>query len=213
MAEESRISEQKRLTENRDWDRTRASTGTGLRSRLVRLWFEETGGSYLGDLVCRVHCEKHLPSGALRVLEIGRAPGHELPAVNRLFGYQPYGVDYNASGVALDRELFVQAGLDPEQVMHEECFEAGFQARFRSYFDVVMSHGFVEHFANPAQVLEAHASLLNPGGLLLVTVRGGLCYRGEPDIFNLERRDQASALRQRSRSLGLVRGRLRVLPS
>jgi 2-polyprenyl-3-methyl-5-hydroxy-6-metoxy-1,4-benzoquinol methylase len=50
-----------------------------------------------------------------------------------------------------------------------------FQADFFNWnpgrtFDVVFSNGFIEHFEDPALVLERHAALLAPGGKLIVTL-------------------------------------------
>jgi SAM-dependent methyltransferase len=41
---------------------------------------------------------------------------------------------------------------------------------YRESFDVVVSRGFIEHFEDPARVVDRHLELLKPGGLLIITI-------------------------------------------
>jgi SAM-dependent methyltransferase len=108
--------------------------------------------------------------GYRTVLEIGSAPGHHLLELRRRLGLEPFGVEYTAAGVDLNRRLFRDHGLDPAQVIHADLFDPAFQAGARQRFDVVFSWGFLEHFADPRPVVDAHLELLRPGGTLLVVI-------------------------------------------
>ena len=105
-----------------------------------------------------------------KVLEIGSAPGHHLVELAKVFGYAPYGVEYTEEGVRLNRKVFAASGLDPDQVIHADFFDDTFHRRYAGRFDIVLSRGFVEHFADARGAVEKHLPLLADGGLLIVTV-------------------------------------------
>lgn len=105
-----------------------------------------------------------------RAIEVGCAPGRNLMRMHRLFGYEPYGVDYSPVGVETTRETFRRHGFDPANVMQCDFFDAAFQAAQRERFDVVHSAGFIEHFDDPRAVIAAHANILKPGGYLVCSI-------------------------------------------
>lgn len=167
-----------RLTEKQYWEqRIDPTTGggplpppTSLKARLVRRYFSAIDRGYPRYLIYDVQCRKYFQDGALDVMEIGSAPGGELLTVHRKFGYEPYGVEYTANGVEANRELFREHGLNPDHVIQADFFDPEFQQAYRERFDVVMSHGFIEHFTEMEQVISGHVNLVKPGGLLLVTL-------------------------------------------
>jgi len=89
----------------------------------------------------------------------------------------PFGVDYSDVGVACNRELFTRNHLDAGNVLEADAFSSSFQESYRACFDVVMSLGVIEHFtaAELDSVIDAHVSLVKPGGRLIVTIPN---YRG-----------------------------------
>jgi SAM-dependent methyltransferase len=99
------------------------------------------------------------------VLEIGCAGGEYLCYLAKSFGYQPFGVDYSDE-IRKTAELFEFNGL-PKPALYKEDF---FNWNPRRTFDVVCSFGFIEHFENPALVIQKHADLLAPGGKLVITL-------------------------------------------
>ncbi|MCG3128948.1 MAG: hypothetical protein CHACPFDD_03844 [Phycisphaerae bacterium] len=105
-----------------------------------------------------------------KAIEVGCAPGRNLMRMHRMFGYQPYGVDYSPVGAETTRETFRRHGFDPGNVMQCDFFDPAFQAAQRERFDVVHSAGFIEHFDDPRPVVEAHANLLKPGGYLVCSI-------------------------------------------
>lgn len=167
-----------RLTDKAYWESAVISqTGdevrserSGLKARIVDRWFGPVRKGFSRYLLYDVICRRYLPKGELKILEIGSSPGNELIALNRLFGYQPFGVEYNESGVDLNRKNFAAHGLPEENVIRSDVFDSGFQDEHREKYDIVMSLGFIEHFRDLSRVIDAHANLVKPGGHLLITV-------------------------------------------
>ena len=128
-------------------------------------------GNYADHLMWDVIYPKYLPKrqGAT-VLEIGSAPGHALVQMHRRFGFVPYGLDYSDAGVKLNRSVFAANGLDPGNVIQDDFSSEGFHRQHRGRFDVVMSRGFVEHFADVEACVTRHVDLLAEGGTLLVSI-------------------------------------------
>lgn len=105
-----------------------------------------------------------------RAIEVGSAPGHHLIDLHRRFGYAPYGVEYTNAGVEANRRLFADHGIDPDQVLHSDFFAEEFRRTYQGQFDVVISIGFIEHFADVHDVVDRHVELLRDGGRLLVVI-------------------------------------------
>ena len=123
------------------------------------------------EVFWRVLLARHLPRRpGLRALEIGSAPGFNALRFRDLLGYQPYGLEYSEDGVALNREVFRRHGLAPEQVIPGDLFDPEVRRPWRESFGVVTSFGFIEHFTDPREALVCHLELLEPGGILVVTV-------------------------------------------
>jgi SAM-dependent methyltransferase len=132
--------------------------------------FVRTGG-YPEYLIRKVLIEAHLPRRTdWKLVEVGSAPGLRLVEMNRRLGYIPYGVEYSAPGVEINRRTFAANGLDPALVIHADFFSEEFQKKFHEHFDVVTSYGFIEHFSDAAVVVRKHVDLLKKGGRLLVVI-------------------------------------------
>jgi SAM-dependent methyltransferase len=148
-------------------------TRRALRALKTRLSSRTLEGmaSYRDYLFWSVLLRVHLPpmKGA-RVLEVGSAPGDMLVEFSRRMGVVPFGVEYAEEGVAVNRRLFKAHGLNPDNVIHSDLFEADFQSRYRGAFDLVYSGGFIEHFSDPSDVVEKHLNLLADGGYLIIMI-------------------------------------------
>ncbi|HNQ24962.1 MAG TPA: class I SAM-dependent methyltransferase [Phycisphaerae bacterium] len=130
----------------------------------------ERGESYREFLAQRVF-RRYLPKAAnWRCLEIGCAPGRNLIAFHRLFGYQPFGVEYSPVGAAETRESLAAAGFDPAHVIETDVFDSMFQRDHAGRYEVILSRGFIEHFTDPRRAVAAHVNLLAPGGFLVCTI-------------------------------------------
>jgi len=144
--------------------------------RLLRECLGETAAGYikkrystyfLWDVVLR----KYLPvRTGYKALEVGSAPGENLLRFHRMFGYAPYGVEYSKIGAELNKELFLSHNIDARNVICSDFFSDEFQAKYREYFNIVSSFGFIEHFSNVEEVIDKHLNLLAPRGTLVVAI-------------------------------------------
>ena len=169
-----------RLTDTEYWDSTYAPLSIGLSrtghfKTLLRRLLGPTVLEYMRDygdyLMWDVIYPKFLfrRRGA-RVLEVGSAPGYNLIKLHEAFGFEPYGVEYSPRGVALNRKLFELRGINPTNVLHADFLSPDFHKEYEAYFDVVVSHGFIEHFTDVDSVVSKHLSVLAPGGRVVVTI-------------------------------------------
>jgi SAM-dependent methyltransferase len=55
-------------------------------------------------------------------------------------------------------------------VIYANIFDREFQNRYKGFFDIVLSRGFIEHFDNPEEAINAHLFLLKPNGYLVVSI-------------------------------------------
>lgn len=109
--------------------------------------------------------DRYLPHDpALSVLEVGGAPGQWLVYLHRTFGYRIGVLDNSPVGAAKSRENFALLGI-PADVLEQDLFAPPPKPQA---FDIVYSLGLIEHFDDPAPVIEAHLRFLRPGGLLVV---------------------------------------------
>jgi SAM-dependent methyltransferase len=130
----------------------------------------EPHATYSDFLMERI-LKRHLPARPdWSSIEVGCAPGRNLIRLNQLFGYRPHGVDYSAPGIQATRATFAVHGFPQENVIACDFFAPEFQTQYRGRFDVVLSHGFIEHFDRPEEVVAAHAAMLRVGGYLICSV-------------------------------------------
>ncbi len=172
------------LTRREHWDAVHASErADALRPREAeRSWprrtlkrllgsrFLEYMSSYDDHQIWDVLYRRYMPLPGATVVEIGSAPGEHLVKLKETFGLIPFGIEYSDEGVEVNRALFAARGLDPQNVLALDFFSEECLTAHRERFDVVVSRGFVEHFEEPAAVVNRHLELLKPGGLLVVTI-------------------------------------------
>src|SRR6266513_2974678 len=171
-----------RLTEEAYWDSqyepaassvapTPPARTKGLLGRLRGPRLRDLVQDYREHLVWNVLYPRYLPRRAgAKLLEVGSAPGTHLVQVHKSYGFDCYGVEYTPRGAELNRKVFRLNGLDPANVIHADFFSPEFQTRYRGYFDIVLSRGFIEHFRDVDRVLSAHLNVIAPGGMLAVTI-------------------------------------------
>jgi len=102
----------------------------------------------------------------MRVLEIGFAPGKLLAWVAAARGARVTGLDYSEIGVASAKQLFEALGIEGE-LRCEDVFEASFPP---ASFDFVYSHGVIEHFDDPREIVRRHVLPLRLGGVALILI-------------------------------------------
>jgi len=107
----------------------------------------------------------HVKPG-MRFLEIGCAPGKMLAWVAKTLGASVAGLDYSKNGMKFADELFKTLSIQGD-LRCEDIFNNSFEPHS---FDIVYSCGFIEHFADPRQIVRQHVKLLRPGGKALITI-------------------------------------------
>jgi len=112
------------------------------------------------------YLDKILPvDSSLDCIEIGAFPGTHVGYLAKRFGYSPTALDFH------DKIEFVRANFAFNGIHNCEIVNADFlNWQPHKTYDVVCSHGFVEHFENYRDVLAKHASLVSPGGWLIISV-------------------------------------------
>lgn len=102
-----------------------------------------------------------------RVLDCGAAFGTLMTAAQEM-GWEPYGIELAAEAAAKIAERF-----GPERVFSGPFEQAAFPQLGAAAFDAVFMCDFIEHVRDPVAVLKKAASLLRPGGSLVLTTPDG----------------------------------------
>ena len=166
----------KRLTDKKRWDHLYKKTQDNSKPLVLEASFTGEGlrkyfYSYSDHLLWNVIFKKYLPkTEGARVLEVGSAPGDFLVRLHKTYGFIPYGVEYSELGVVQNKKVFSWYNIEPDNVLHADFFDDKYQQKFRGYFDIVVSRGFIEHFTDVEDVIEKHLNVLAEGGCLVVSI-------------------------------------------
>ena len=144
------------LVEAEQWDASWASTSAPLR---LRPWRDYV--SWRFDCLFR----EYIKPGD-RVLEVGCGGSRFLPYFAKDLGAEVWGFDYAPAGVASARAALCRAGVDGK-ILQADLFAA--DAVPTSYFDVVFSGGFIEHFEDTDGVVNHIVQFAKPGTGLVIT--------------------------------------------
>lgn len=101
------------------------------------------------------------------LIEVGCANSPWLPYFHDVFGYDVAGIDYDKLGCDQAEAICLRAGTEAK-IVHGDVFS--FPNELRENFDVAVSFGVVEHFADTREAIAAIAKLIRPGGLLLTWI-------------------------------------------
>ena len=117
--------------------------------------------------------ERYVPAGST-ILEVGAGASHTMAALSGRLGCDAYGVEPNCSGISKASEMCLLEG-SKATFMRGDGFALPFS---ESTFDVVYSLGLIEHFDfhRSIELVEEHARVCKPGGLVIVSV---------PNLLNL----------------------------
>ena len=103
-------------------------------------------------------------SGSL--LEVGCGASKWMPYFARKFGYHVSGIDYSEVGCAQASELLRQSEVAGIVLCRDALAE---NTDLCERFDVVISLGVMEHFADTSEIARSFARYVKPGGLLIST--------------------------------------------
>lgn len=110
---------------------------------------------------------RRISPGQSTVLEVGCADSTILTYVAAELGYRITGIDYSPIGCEKFRHQLERMNLSA----HVECCDAfNPPPTLRGAYDVVISFGLVEHFADTISIASALAELVRPGGHILTFV-------------------------------------------
>ena len=125
---------------------------------------------WVGQVLARL--KPHLPSGRLRVLEIGAAQGRALIALHR-HGHEAYGVEPWDAAISVGRQLAAHEGavIDLRKGAAESLpFET-------ATFDLVLAFCVMEHVKDLDRTLSEIARVLVPGGIFWFYSTSAVCPR------------------------------------
>lgn len=98
-------------------------------------------------------------------IEIGAYPGGNLGYLAKIFHYKPTALDF------VDNIDFIKSNMEYNGIKECEIIKEDFLKWIpNKKYDVVCSHGFIEHFLNYEDVLQKHIEILNDDGILIITV-------------------------------------------
>ena len=101
---------------------------------------------------------------ASSLLEVGCGSSKWMPYFARTFGYKVTGIDYSRIGCSQASELLRRAGVTGD-VLYRDALAENHDLLER--FDIVISLGLVEHFADTSEITASLARFVRPGGLLI----------------------------------------------
>ncbi len=99
-------------------------------------------------------------------IEIGSFPGTYLPAIGKK-GYTLNGIDFNERNKTDLPPWLAGLGLKTGEFWSGDFFE--FVKTANKKYDLVCSFGFIEHFENYDEVIQAHLDMVSPGGKVIIT--------------------------------------------
>jgi 2-polyprenyl-3-methyl-5-hydroxy-6-metoxy-1,4-benzoquinol methylase len=110
--------------------------------------------------------EQFLPkSDKLTCIEIGALPGNYLAFFHNSFGYRVTGIDFSDNQDVFYKTMKIN-GIDDYTYIKDD-----FQThKFSETYDIVTGFGFIEHFENVSTVIDKMATLVSPGGYLIMSV-------------------------------------------
>jgi len=106
-----------------------------------------------------------LPAGS-SVFEVGCYPGRYLSWIG-LHGFVVNGIDLAPQTARLNN-WFKQQSIEHAMIKQGDGLE--YMCNTEDKYDFVCSFGFIEHFTDFKSVIKAHARVVKPGGLLVITV-------------------------------------------
>ena len=101
------------------------------------------------------------------LIEIGAGASEWLPYLHHRFGFTVAGLDYSEVGCERAQNNLARTAT-PGNVHHADMFNP--PAMLLQQFDVVVSFGLVEHFADTASAVAACSAYAKPGGLLFTFI-------------------------------------------
>ncbi len=101
------------------------------------------------------------------IIEFGCAQSTWLPYFARIYKLNVAGLDYSPLGCERAKAILKREKINGE-IFNRDLFN--FPLKGEKKYDVAVSFGVIEHFADPCIPLKAMAAYVNPGGLIFTIV-------------------------------------------
>jgi 2-polyprenyl-3-methyl-5-hydroxy-6-metoxy-1,4-benzoquinol methylase len=157
--------EQSSLTERSYWEETWQTVKSPRLVDLSDRRLSNDGNIALHNFFSDVLRSASLQSGTL--VEVGCAQSKWLPYFAKVHAFAVTGLDYTAIGCERAGALLRRAQCQGK-IVQADMFDP--PDDLRSRFDVVLSMGLVEHFADTAAAIGACAALAKPGGIVITSI-------------------------------------------
>lgn len=119
---------------------------------------------YLCDHILKKYISKFKNStSAHTICEIGSGEGKLLLKFARMFGCVPYGIEYA-------KEVAVQSKKRGVHAIIGDAFSPKITKKYKNFFDIVFSYGFIEHIIPPEKAIRLHIDLVKPGGYFVIQI-------------------------------------------
>lgn len=99
----------------------------------------------------------------IKICEIGCGDGKLLKKIADNFNYEPFGIEYSPEAVKKAKKTDVK-------IIEGNVFSKNLLNKYKEYFDVIYSYGFIEHIIPPEKAVEAHLHLLKKGGYFFIQI-------------------------------------------
>lgn len=110
---------------------------------------------------------KYLPKGNdLKFIEIGCSPGKWMAYFLKNFGYNVSGLEYAENGFILTQKNLATLEINAN-LIKGDIFDNNLKDES---YNVVFSHGLIEHFDDPEDAIKSHLRLLKKGGFLVLAI-------------------------------------------
>lgn len=119
--------------------------------------------------LCDSFLQKYLPTSNNKVkskpkiCEVGSGYGKLVKKIADMLGYEPYGIEYR-------EEESIMARKNGVTVLVKDAFDKAVMDKYKNYFDVVFSYGFIEHIMPPEKAIKLHADLVKPDGYFVIQI-------------------------------------------
>jgi SAM-dependent methyltransferase len=100
---------------------------------------------------------------APKICEIGCGDGKLVKKLSDKFGYEPFGIEYSKPAADKARKFGIN-------VILADIFDKNLLTKYKNFFDIVYSYGFIEHITPPEKAIDAHLSLLKPNGYFFIQI-------------------------------------------
>lgn len=97
------------------------------------------------------------------ITELGSGDGKLLKKIAKMIGHNPIGIEYSKEAAKIAEKNGIETIVG-------DVFDKKLLAKYKNYFNVVFSYGFVEHIIPPEKAIKIHLDLLKPGGYFIVQI-------------------------------------------